>query len=145
MTKKIEADEYADQKEQIVDNAMLFIKDPSDFWNRAPVQIQKSVQRTLFPRGLDYDFENGFGTIELNESYLLLQKIASEDAIDSIVVATSGLAAFGLFHCGVLGASTCARPRFTNHRPTQLALLVGGSSTAHDQEKAPPCGEALSW
>lgn len=37
--------------------------------------------------GLAYDFENGFGTIELNESYLLLQKIASEDASDSIVVA----------------------------------------------------------
>jgi site-specific DNA recombinase len=91
MTKKIEADEYADQKEQIVDNAMLFIKDPSDFWNRAPVQIQKSVQRTLFPRGLSYDFENGFGTIELNESYLLLQKLPDNSTKKPIMVATSGL------------------------------------------------------
>ena len=87
----IEADEYADQKEQIVDKAMLFIKDPSDFWNRAPVQIQKSVQRTLFPRGLSYDFENGFGTIELNESYLLLQKIPDNSTEKPIVVSVSGL------------------------------------------------------
>ncbi len=98
MKKKIEADEYADQKEQIVDNAMLFISNPSEFWNRAPVQIQKSVQRTLFPHGLAYDFETGFGTIELNESYLLIQKLAPEGVKDSIVVAgprfelgTSGL------------------------------------------------------
>lgn len=91
MKKKVEADEYADQKEQIVDSAMLFMHEPSEFWNRAPLQIQKAVQHTLFPHGLAYDFENGFGTIELNESYLLLQKIAPEDANDSIVVATSGL------------------------------------------------------
>ena len=91
MKKKIEADEYADQKEQIVDNAMLFIKDPSDFWNRAPVQIQKSVQRTLFPHGLTYDFENGFGTIELNESYLLLQRIPDLSNKNPIVVAPGGL------------------------------------------------------
>ncbi len=98
MKKKVEADEYADQKEQIVDNAMLFMNDPSEFWNRAPLQIQKAVQHTLFPYGLAYDFENGFGTIELNESYLLLQKIAPEDANDSIVVAATGLepVTFGL-------------------------------------------------
>ena len=62
-----------------------------EFWNKAPLQIQKAVQHTLFPHGLAYGFEKGFGTIELNESYLLLQKIASEDASDSIVVAASGL------------------------------------------------------
>lgn len=84
--KKVEADEYADQKEQIVDNAMLFMNDPASFWNKAPLQIKKSVQRTIFPHGLAYDFENGFGTIELNESYLLIQKLAPEDANDSIVV-----------------------------------------------------------
>lgn len=91
MKKKVEADEYADQKEQIVDNAMLFMNDPSEFWNRAPVQIQKAVQRTLFPRGLSYDFENGFGTIELNESYLLIQKIAPSGAKNSSLVAARGL------------------------------------------------------
>ena len=91
MEKKVEADEYADQKEQIVDNAMLFMNEPSEFWNRAPLQIQKAVQHTIFPHGLAYDFENGFGTIELNESYLLIQKLAPGSANDSIVVAPGGL------------------------------------------------------
>lgn len=39
MKKEVEADEYADQKEKIVYNAMLFMNDPSEFWNRAPLQI----------------------------------------------------------------------------------------------------------
>ena len=96
--KKLEADEYADQKEKIIDNALLFIKDPSEFWNRAPVQIQKRVQLTIFPEGLVYDFEKGFGTVKVNESYQLIKKIAPEGAKNSIVVAearfelaTSGL------------------------------------------------------
>ncbi len=59
---------------------------PSDFWDRAPVRIQKAVQRTIFPHGLVYDFETGFGTIELNESYLLIQKLVPGSANDSIVV-----------------------------------------------------------
>jgi site-specific DNA recombinase len=88
--KKIQADIYADQREKIIDNALLFIKDPSEFWNRAPVQIQKRVQHTIFPEGLTYDFEKGFGTVKVNESYQLIKKIASEEAIDSIVVAMTG-------------------------------------------------------
>lgn len=88
--KKVEADEYADKKEQIVDNALLFMKDPSEFWNRAPVQVKKSVQRTLFPRGLSYDFENGFGTTELNKSYLLIQSIPDNADKNPSVVAASG-------------------------------------------------------
>ncbi len=91
LQKKVEADEYADQKEQVIDNALLFMKSPAEFWNRAPVQIQKAVQRTLFPRGLAYDFETGFGTIELNKSYLLIQKLAPESAKNPIVVAAIGL------------------------------------------------------
>lgn len=67
------------------------MKEPSGFWNRAPVQIQKAVQRTLFPRGLANDFETGFGTIEPNKAYLLLQKIAPESAKNPTLVAATGL------------------------------------------------------
>ena len=89
--KKDEADEFADQKEQIVDKAILFIKDPSEFWNLAPLQIQKRVQRTIFPNGLAYDFETGFGTVKVNESYQLIKKIADEGSKNPIVVAGGGL------------------------------------------------------
>lgn len=89
--KKLEADYTASQREKIVDNALLFIKDPSEFWNRAPVQIQKRVQRIIFPKGLAYDFEKGFGTIHLNDSYLLINKIAPKGDPDHIVVAATGI------------------------------------------------------
>jgi hypothetical protein len=64
-SRKAEADEYADKKEKIVDNALLFLKDPSEFWNRAPVQIQRRVQRTIFPNGLRYDFEKVLEPLKL--------------------------------------------------------------------------------
>ena len=89
--KKIEADYTASQREKIVDNALLFIKDPSEFWNRAPIQIQKRVQRTIFPQGLAYDFQKGFGTIHLNDSYLLINKITPKGDPDHIVVAATGI------------------------------------------------------
>lgn len=89
--KKVEADIHAEQKERIVDIAMLFMQDPSEFWNRAPVQIQKRVQRIIFPEGLAYDFEKGFRTIKVSNSYLLINKIAPEGDNDSIVVAPGRL------------------------------------------------------
>lgn len=89
--KKVEADIYANQKEKIVNNALLFLKDPSEFWNRAPLQIQKRVQHTIFPEGLSYDFEKGFGTIKINESYQLIRKIAPEGDFDNILVAATGI------------------------------------------------------
>ncbi|TAH32576.1 hypothetical protein EYC58_02740 [Candidatus Saccharibacteria bacterium] len=89
--KKIEADIHADQREKIIDNALLFLNDPSEFWNRAPLRIQKLVQKTIFPQGLAYDFEKGFRTIHLSDSYLLINKIAQKGDSDSIVVAPTGL------------------------------------------------------
>lgn len=87
--KKIEADYNADQREKIVDNAVLLMNDPSEFWNRAPIQIQKRLQRIIFPQGLAYDFEKGFGTIKLNSSYLLLKKIPHQNDEELSVVAAT--------------------------------------------------------
>lgn len=90
-SKKIEADIHAEQREKIVDMAILFMQNPSEFWNRAPVQIQKRVQRIIFPEGLAYDFEKGFRTIKLSNSYLLINKIAQKGDPDHIVVAPTGI------------------------------------------------------
>ena len=89
--KKIEADIYTQQREKIVDMVMMFIDDPAEFWNRAPIQIQKRVQRTIFPEGLSYDFEKGFGTVRVNESYQLIKKMTPDGVKNPIVVAASGL------------------------------------------------------
>jgi hypothetical protein len=84
-------DSYVKEKEQIMDDSMSFIKTPDIFWNRANTRSRQAIQRLLFPTGIPYDFETGFGTTEDINSYLLLQKIADKSAINSIMVAGAGL------------------------------------------------------
>ena len=91
MSEKAEVDSYVNEKEEVIDGAMEFIKTPDIFWNRASTRSRQAIQALLFPAGLPYDFETGFGTSEQIESYLLLKKIASEDAKNSDLVAASGL------------------------------------------------------
>jgi hypothetical protein len=40
---------------------------------------------------LAYDFEKGFGTIKINESYQLIRKIAPEGDSNNIMVAATGI------------------------------------------------------
>ncbi len=75
---KANADQYVAEKEQIVDDGMSFITEPDLFWNRADKQVRQAIQQLLFPKGLVYDFETGFGTIDLNENYLLIHEIATK-------------------------------------------------------------------
>lgn len=71
----IEADQYVKEKEQIVDDAMSFIRTPDIFWNRANTKIRQDIQMLLFPNGIAYDFEIGFGTAEKIKSYLLIEDL----------------------------------------------------------------------
>lgn len=73
---KVDADNYVSEKEQIVDDGMSFITEPDLFWNRANTQVRQAIQKLLFPNGLVYDFETGFGTVDMNENYLLINEIA---------------------------------------------------------------------
>jgi len=131
-----------EQKEKIIDNALLFIKDPSEFWNRAPVQIQKRVQLTIFPEGLVYDFEKGFGTVKVNESYQLIKKIAPEGAKNPIVVAGTRIEPPPRFHLcrtSSQGKTLLAVP---------LALLPYGHEfkyRPHYQTKNAPFGTIFVW
>ncbi|MBL8030892.1 MAG: recombinase family protein [Candidatus Doudnabacteria bacterium] len=78
-------------KEQVIDDALLFMRDPGLYWNQAPLEIKKRVQDSIFPEGITYDPAEGFGTAKLSEAYLLIKKIASEEAKNPNLVATSGL------------------------------------------------------
>jgi hypothetical protein len=84
-------DSYVKEKERIVDDAMSFIKTPDIFWNRASTRSRQAIQRLLFPSGIPYDFETGFGTIKQIDSYLLLDKISGKNAENTVMVAASGL------------------------------------------------------
>ncbi len=89
---QIEADQYVKEKEQIVDDAMSFITTPDIFWNRANTKIRQDIQKLLFPDGIVYDFENGFGTAKLSP---LLSVIANKkdpsDVDESLVVIPRGI------------------------------------------------------
>lgn len=85
-------------KEQVIDNALLFMSNPASFWNLAPIEVKRRIQDAIFPEGLVYDCETGFGTAKLAESYLLIQKIPADKAEIPCLVAptrielvTSGL------------------------------------------------------
>ena len=78
----VEADRYAHEKEAIIDGALLFMSDPGAFWNIASVEVRKRVQAAIFPEGIEYDFDKGFRTAKMSESYLLIKEIADESAIN---------------------------------------------------------------
>jgi site-specific DNA recombinase len=86
-----EMDEYSKANEEVIDKAMLFISDPALFWNRASTGVKQMVQLLLFPKGVIYDFETGFGTIKEIESYLLIKEIAQKGDSNHIVVAATGI------------------------------------------------------
>lgn len=88
---RIEADDYLTNREEIIDAAMLFMDNPASFWNVGGIEVKRRVQDLLFPAGLVYDCEDGFRTPQLNNSYLLIQKLAPESANNSNVVAPTGL------------------------------------------------------
>ena len=80
---------FKEANEDIINNAMQFITEPDIFWNYASTPIKQMVQLLLFPNGVEYDFETGFGTIEKLESYLLIQKIAPKGDQNSDLVAAT--------------------------------------------------------
>jgi hypothetical protein len=87
----IEADKYVTHKEAIIDAAMLFMSDPGLFWNLSDITVKHRVQNTIFPEDLVYDFEAGFGTAKLADSYLLMQQVTDERVKYSSLVPPNGL------------------------------------------------------
>jgi|GEM_PF-5361299 len=39
-------------KEQVIDNALLFMSNPASFWNLAPIEVKRRIQDYNIPRGL---------------------------------------------------------------------------------------------
>lgn len=86
----MEADKYATKKEEIIDAALLFMSDAGLFWNLGDITVKRRVQDAIFPDGVIYDFDSGFGTVKLAESYQLMQAISAGKFENSTLVATGG-------------------------------------------------------
>lgn len=84
----VEADQYVTDKEQIIDDAMSFITSPDIFWNRANTKIRQDIQMLLFPDGIPYNFETGFGTAEVATalSVLGIKKDPTVDVESHLVI-----------------------------------------------------------
>lgn len=82
---------FKEANEEIIDNAMQFISDPDVFWNHASTSVKQMVQLLLFPNGVKYDFETGFGTFDKLDSYLLIQRIAPKGDPNNYLVAATGI------------------------------------------------------
>lgn len=89
--RRVEVGVEIKDKEQVIDDALLFMSNPAQFWNLAPIEVKRRIQDAIFPEGLVYDCKTGFGTPELAESYLLIKKIAPEDAKNPSLVAATGI------------------------------------------------------
>lgn len=80
-----------EDKESIIDGALMFMSEPASFWNLSGIELKKRVQDAIFPEGLTYDCEKGFRTPILSESYLLIKEIALAGDENPNVVAPAGL------------------------------------------------------
>lgn len=84
-------EKYLLDKQKVIDNAMEFIADPKLFWNRANLQVKKAVQTLLFPTGIVYDFETGFGTAPKLKTSLLMEEISQKIDKNVSLVAVTGI------------------------------------------------------
>ena len=86
---RIDMDSYVNEKERIIDSALLFMSEPASYWNLASLSLKKRMQDLLFPEGLVYDCEEGFRTPVLSNTHLLIKEIAlSGDENPTLVAPT---------------------------------------------------------
>ena len=77
--------------EVLIDFGINMIQAAPKLWRICDELEQQRLQTVIFPEGLTYDFEKGFGTGQLSELYLSIKKIATEAANNSNVVGAVGV------------------------------------------------------
>lgn len=77
--------------EVLIDFGINMINAAPKLWRICDELEQQRLQTIIFPEGLEYDFEKGFGTAQLSDLYLSINKITTEVAIYSNLVDTSGI------------------------------------------------------
>lgn len=78
-------------KEKVLDTAMMFITNVDELWRISPIEVRKQIQDLIFPEGVKYHFEDGFGTTVLSKSHQLLKKIPHQNGEEVSLVAPTGI------------------------------------------------------
>lgn len=67
------------ESEKIIDYAIRFMQDVSQYWNDADIRAKRAFQELIFPSGVSYDFIEGFRTAKLHSSYGYIENIVRKN------------------------------------------------------------------
>ena len=87
---RIDAGSEVTNKELVVDNAIMLLTNADQFWNLGNLEVCKGLQDLIFPNGLQYSFSEGFGTVILSETHLLIEKVTANDDLNPSLVTPRG-------------------------------------------------------
>lgn len=79
--RRSDLEQSVDDREEVIEVAMDFMKNVSSYWLKAPLLMQQRFQRIIFPDGIRFDTEKGFGTAKLGHAYLLLRSTDEKDPL----------------------------------------------------------------
>lgn len=68
----------------------MLLTHADQFWNLGNLEVRKGIQDLIFPEGLYYSFVDGFETIKLSESHLLIEKVTAAGDLNPSLVTPAG-------------------------------------------------------
>jgi site-specific DNA recombinase len=71
-------DDYMNLAE-LFDFALYLLADPKRMWLKSSLEQRLAIQKRLFPEGLKYSIETGFGTAVTSEYFRILEELADPD------------------------------------------------------------------
>lgn len=91
LLRKVQLEERFELSESMIDAAVKLLESPGLYWTQGDSAVKQVLQNLIFPKEVIYDCVDGFRTTATSASYLLIQKIAPEDAKTSTLVAATGI------------------------------------------------------
>lgn len=88
---RIDAGSEVTNKELVVDNAITLLTNADQYWNLGNLEVRKGLQDLIFPEGLQYSFAEGFGTVKLSETHLLIEKVTTNGDLNPSLVTLQGI------------------------------------------------------
>ena len=88
---KIDAGSEVTNRSLVIDDAVMLLTNADRFWGFGNLEVRKGLQDLIFPEGLHYSFTEGFGTIRLSDSHLLIEKVTANSDLNPILVGVDGI------------------------------------------------------
>lgn len=55
------------------------MKNVKEYWLEAPLELKIQLQDLIFPEGIEYDFNSGFGTAKMSPAYQLINQLEAKN------------------------------------------------------------------